>query len=265
MIKRAAGVQFNPWDHVYHYDCGDTKVKAGDHVIVRVDTGLEMAKVVSVAEVDEETLDESLKPIIRRATTEDVKRGNAQQGKRDEFLSTARGQVEKRGIAMKLVDCYFSFDGGKVTFVFTADGRVDFRELVKDLARMFQKSIRLQQVGIRDEARRMGGFGSCGREVCCKKFLGDLTSVTTEMARIQQVHSRGSDRISGVCGRLKCCLAYEAADYEKALKDYPPIDSTVKTKAGQGTVNSHNVIKETVLVKIDGGITEVPLNEVKQV
>ncbi|MFA5134493.1 MAG: regulatory iron-sulfur-containing complex subunit RicT [Patescibacteria group bacterium] len=263
MIKRAAGVQFNPWDHVYHYDCSDAKVKPGDHLIVRVDTGLEIAKVVSVAEVDDETLDEPLRQIVRRATAEDVKRGNAQQEKRDELLSKARTLVEQRGLAMKLVDCYFSFDGGRVTFVFTADGRVDFRELVKDLARAFQKSIRLQQVGIRDEARRMGGFGPCGREVCCKQFLGDLTSVTTEMARIQQVHSRGSDRISGACGRLMCCLAYEAADYEAALKDFPPIDSTVTTKLGKGTVSSYNVIKKTVMVRIDKGVTEVPLEEVR--
>ncbi|MDD5040777.1 MAG: regulatory iron-sulfur-containing complex subunit RicT, partial [Patescibacteria group bacterium] len=164
-----------------------------------------------------------------------------------------------------LVDCYFSFDGGKITFVFTADGRIDFRELVKDLARQFQKSIRRQQIGIRDEARRMGGFGPCGRQVCCKQFLKNLTSVTTDLARVQQVHSRGSDRISGACGRLMCCLSYEAEFYQTASKRFPSPGTKVSTNRGKGTVSSFNVIKETVIVATDDGIVEVPLKEIKRI
>jgi len=135
--------------------------------------------------------------------------------------------------------------------------------LVKELARTFQKSIRLQQVGIRDEARRLGGFGPCGRELCCKKFLTNLSSVSTDLARIQHVHSRGSERISGACGRLMCCLAYEADFYQEAVKRFPALESKVKTKQGNGVVVSYNALKKTVNVEIDKNIIEIPLKEVK--
>ena len=165
---------------------------------------------------------------------------------------------------MKAIDCHFSFDGGKITFAFSADKRIDFRDLVKDLTRTFQKSVRLHQIGIRDEAKRLGEFGPCGRELCCKKFLGNLGNVTTDLARIQQITHRGSDRISGVCGRLMCCLAFEAKFYNEESKDLPVIDSIVKTKHGEGRVISCNVLKKTVNVQIDDKtVMEIPAKEIK--
>lgn len=263
MTRHIIGVQFNPWDQVYHFDPGSADLRVGDYIIVRTEAGVEMGKVIQFNEVDDATLDDKLKPIVRKATREDIEKQKSLSTKRDEVLVRARELVEKHQLNMKLVDCYFSYDGGKVTLVFTADGRVDFRELVKDLARQMQKSIRLQQIGIRDEARRLGGFGACGREVCCKKFLHNLSSVTTDMARVQQVHSRGSERISGACGRLMCCLGYESDFYQEQSKKFPQQGTKVKTKQGEGTVASFNVIKETVTVAIDKGFVEAPLKEVK--
>lgn len=264
MIRRVAGIQFNPWDQVYHFSAGDLELTSGDLVVVKTPVGVDIGKVTGFTEVDESTLDEPLKHVMRRATAEDIEKAQQQNKKKAETLTAARDLVEKYRVAMKLVDCFFSFDGGKLTFIFTADGRVDFRELVKELARTFQKSIRLQQIGIRDEAKRMGGFGPCGRELCCRKFLGHLSSIPTDLARIQQVHSRGSDRISGSCGRLMCCLAYEAQFYEEAVKQFPPLESKVKTKHGNGQVTGYNVIKRTVTVNIDSNFVELPVKEVKR-
>ncbi|MFA6553839.1 MAG: regulatory iron-sulfur-containing complex subunit RicT [Patescibacteria group bacterium] len=265
MIKKAIGVQLNPWDRVTHFDGEGLQVRVGDRVIVKSDAGLEIGRAVTVMEHDEHYFTEPLRPIVRVATTDDLARVKHEESRKAEILSVARASVLQYQLEMKLVDCYFSFDGGRVTFVFTAEGRIDFRELVKDLAKKFQKSIRLQQVGIRDEAKRMGGFGPCGRELCCTKFLNNMTSVTTEYARLQQVHSRGSDRISGGCGRLMCCLSYEKDFYESELKHFPAVDSTVKTKQGTGRVTGTNVIKQTVTVLIDNTIVEVPIKDVKKV
>ncbi|MFH1207819.1 MAG: regulatory iron-sulfur-containing complex subunit RicT [Patescibacteria group bacterium] len=265
MIKRAVGVQLNPWDRVTYFDGKGLMVQVGDRVIVKIETGLEMGRAVSVMEHDEHYFKEPLQNIIRVATVDDLERVKHEESRKAEIMSVARANVLQHQLDMKLVDCYFSFDGGRVTFVFTAEGRVDFRELVKNLAKKFQKSIRLQQVGIRDEAKRMGGFGACGRELCCSKFLQNMTSVSTEYARLQQVHSRGSDRISGGCGRLMCCLAFEKDFYESETKHFPPLDSVVKTRQGVGRVTGSNVIKQTVTVLIDNSPVEMPVKEVKTV
>ncbi|MBU0597562.1 stage 0 sporulation protein [Patescibacteria group bacterium] len=264
MIKRVASILFHPWDQTYHFDVGEVKVAIRDKVVIKADSGLEFGTVVKIYEVDEATLGAPLKMIVRKATSDDLSKVKSNEERKHSFLLKARRLVKKYQLSMKLVDCFFSFDGGRITFVFTADGRVDFRDLVKDLARAFQKSIRLQQVGIRDEAKRLGGFGPCGREVCCRRFLSQLQSVPTDLARIQQVHSRGSDRISGSCGRLMCCLAFEAEFYRGAMKKFPILESKVKTKHGQGTVVSCNVLKKTVSVDINHDIIEMPLKEVKK-
>ncbi|MFA6098291.1 MAG: regulatory iron-sulfur-containing complex subunit RicT [Patescibacteria group bacterium] len=265
MIKKVASVQFQPWDQVYHFEAIDSQLKPGSQVIVKTDLGLELGRVVNIIEVEEATLDAPLKPIMRLATIDDIEKVKNYGLKKEEVLEKSRWLVKKHQLDMKVVDCFFSYDGGKITVIFTADGRVDFRELVKDLARSFQKSIRLHQVGIRDEARRMGGFGQCGRELCCRKFINQLQSVPTDYARIQQVHSRGSDRISGSCGRLMCCLAFEAEYYQKEMKNFPPLESRVKTRQGEGKVISCNVLKKTVSVAINKDIMELPLKEVKKI
>ncbi|MDP2684367.1 MAG: regulatory iron-sulfur-containing complex subunit RicT [bacterium] len=262
MIKRVAGVQFNPWDQVYHFDPQDIKLKIGDKVIVKTENAMELGDVVSVTEIDPDNLDGPMITIIRKANHDDVKKIETLTSKKKDIMSQTKTLVDQSGLDMKIVDCYFSFDGGKIIFVFTAEGRVDFRDLVKNMSRQFQKSIRLEQIGIRDEARRLGGMGACGRELCCKKFLKNLTSVSTEYARLQQVHSRGSDRISGACGRLMCCLSYELNYYKEETKKFPKINSVIKTRQGDGKVVSFNVPKGTVGVLIKDNIIEVPLKEV---
>ncbi len=263
MIKRVAGVQFNPWDQVYHFDPQDIKLKVGDKVIVKTEMAMELGDVISVSEIEPNSLDSPMITIIRKANNEDVKKITSLELKKKDIIKQAKGLVQNSGLDMKIVDCYFSFDGGKITIVFTAEGRVDFRDLVKEMSRKFQKSIRLQQVGIRDEARRLGGMGACGRELCCKKFLKNLNTVSTDYARLQQVHSRGSDRISGACGRLMCCLSYELEYYKEESKKFPNIDSIVKTRQGEGKVVSFNVPKGTVGVLTKDGVVEFPLKDIK--
>lgn len=263
MIRRVAGIQFNPWDQVYHFDPQDIKLQVGDQVIVKTESAMEIGDVVSVAEIEPDSLDGPLITIIRKANHDDIKKARSSTSKKKQIISQAKELVSQSGLDMKIVDCYFSYDGGKITFVFTAEGRVDFRDLVKDMSRCFQKSIRLQQVGIRDEAKRLGGMGACGRELCCKKFLTNLNSVSTDYARLQQVHSRGSDRISGACGRLMCCLSYELEYYKEESKKFPKINSMVKTRQGEGKVVSFNVPKGTVSVQIKDNIEEFTLKEIK--
>jgi cell fate regulator YaaT (PSP1 superfamily) len=165
---------------------------------------------------------------------------------------------------MKLIDARVGLDGSNVVIVFTADERVDFRELVKNLAKIFHRSIRMLQIGSRDEARRLGGCGICGRELCCVKFPGNIPSISTEMARVQQVSNRGSDRISGVCGRLMCCLSYEAKQYQEMLSGMPEIGSIVRTREGKGEVLEIDVMKQEVKIKTeDGKIEFVKKDEIK--
>jgi len=264
MITRVAGVQFNPWDQVYHFDPHDIKLKVGDKVVVKTESSMELGSVVSVSEIEPDSMGENLISIIRKANNDDLKKFENLGTKKKSVMAQAKALVDQSGLDMKIVDCYFSYDGGKITFVFTAEGRVDFRNLVKDMARRFQKSIRLQQVGIRDEARRLGGMGACGRELCCKKFLTNLDSVSTDYARLQQVHNRGSDRISGACGRLMCCLSYELEYYKEETKKFPKVQSMVKTRQGEGKVLSYNVPKGTVDVEIKGNVVELSLKDVKK-
>lgn len=265
MIKRAVGVQFNPWGEVFHYDAQETSLTVGDKVLIKTEANTELGTVVSFSEVDDSTLDAPLPSIIRRAEIEDLKKYERLQKKKNEILEEARKIAKQHDLPMKITDCHFSFDEGRLTLIFTADGRVDFRDLVKDLARHFQKTIRLQQIGIRDEAKRAGGFGPCGRPLCCKEFLHNLGNVTTDLAKLQFVHGRGSDRISGSCGRLMCCLSFEADFYQKEIKDFPAMESRVKTKNGEGVVISRNVLKHSVTVKVDDTISEYSLKEIKRI
>lgn len=266
MIQKIVGVQFYPWDQIYNFDAQDVNLRVGDQVLVKTELGLELGTVVSRQEQIEGLSDAPLKPILRKANASDLDKAKKNLEKKKEILSECRKLVKKYQLEMKLIDCYFSFDGGRITFNFTAPGRVDFRDLVKELTRKFQKSIRLQQVGVRDEAKRVANFGSCGRELCCKKFLKNLGNVTTDLARIQQLSQRGSERISGACGRLMCCLAFEADFYKEQVKKFPPIDSLIKIKDGTKVrVVSWNVLKKSVLVESeDKSIVEIPLSQIKK-
>lgn len=264
MIMKVAGIQFHPWGEIYHFDPKDFDLKAGDKVIVKTDLGLELGTVINLLELDRQASAEPLKIVLRPANSDDLRKLEENSKKKNEVLEKCRALIGKYNLPMKLVDCDFAFDGGKITIAFTAEERVDFRELVKDLTRTFQKSIRLEQIGIRDEARRVGDLGPCGRSLCCQRFLKDIGKVTTDLARVQQISHRGSDRLSGFCGRLMCCLAFERSFYEEESKKFPAPESIVKTRQGEGKVLSFNILKKTVNVELgDRNISEIPLDQIK--
>jgi cell fate regulator YaaT (PSP1 superfamily) len=222
----------------------------GELVVVEAEFGNDIGKVIS-----EETnpKEETRGKVLRKATARDIEANEKNEERKEEILKMSREEIKRLEIPMKLVDAKLALDGGNVVIFFTADGRVDFRDLVKSLSRIFHRSIRMQQIGSRDEARKLGGCGICGRELCCEKFPGNLPSITTDMARIQQINHRGSERISGLCGRLMCCLAYEASQYQQLLAGMPEIGSYVKVKEGKGKVVEINALREQITLLLEDG------------
>ncbi|MFA6410379.1 MAG: regulatory iron-sulfur-containing complex subunit RicT [Candidatus Buchananbacteria bacterium] len=263
-MPQIAKIQVVFWDQPYDGKAGDFKVQLGDQVIVKTDWGTDAGKVVSIQEVSDDVLVklENLVPIVRTITTQDSEMISELNSQREATLDYCKKLVEKNNLPMKIIDAHFSFDGSRLIFPFIADGRVDFRQLVKDLTHHFQKSIRLQQIGIRDEAKISGDFGSCGRTLCCKTHLKELASVTSDLADIQQISHRGSERLSGQCGRLRCCLAFEGEAYKELAKNLPPIGSPIKTPQGKGKVIGWHTLKQTVDVCLednDRTIIEFPI------
>ncbi|MBU1036593.1 stage 0 sporulation protein [Patescibacteria group bacterium] len=264
-------VQFTPWDQSYFFKPETEEgeildLQGEDKVIVKTQLGTDLATVVfrgELAELPENV--EEVKPIIRQATPEDELKVLKINKNKKELLEECRNSIKKLQLPMKLIDVHQSFDENRITFAFIADGRVDFRELVKELAHKYQKSIRLHQVGVRDEAKISGDIGSCGRPLCCRLYLNELGNVSTEMAKDQQVAHRGAERLSGSCGRLKCCLRYEQDTYEELAKKLPAIGSKFKTKQGEGIVVGWHTLKGSVDVDLgtesEVNIIEVPLNK----
>ena len=213
MIK-VIGVRFRDNGKIYYFSAGDLKVETGNHVIVETARGVEFGKVVlGNREVEEEKIVSTLKPVIRIATEEDEKIQKNNKIKSREAYEICLEKIKKHGLEMKLIDCEYTFDNNKVLFYFTADGRIDFRELVKDLASVFKTRIELRQIGVRDETKIMGGIGICGRSLCCNTFLSEFVPVSIKMAKEQNL-SLNPTKISGVCGRLMCCLKNEQDTYE---------------------------------------------------
>ncbi len=242
------------------------KLSIGDEILVESKNGLEIAFIVSNGVAEEESKKD--KPVeseekfvfIRKLSDKDRKQIENQNIEAKKYLEECKPKIIKYKLPMQLLDASLSFDDKKLTFYFTAPSRVDFRVLVSDLAHSFGKVIRLQQVGARDEARYLGGVGRCGEKICCKRFLkGNLESVTLDMAVDQNLAQMGSNRVTGVCGKLMCCLKYELDIYHKAKKTLPLIGSEVKIKEGKGTVVSHNVLKNFYTVKLEknGNLVEV--------
>lgn len=270
---KVAEIQFVPWDKKYYFSCNDILLELKDKVVVKTEMGTEIGTVVGFAELGDKKnkieIDiENIKPVLRKATASDLEKIPNKSVIADS-LEVCKQLKAKHNLSMKFVDTHFSYDGSRITFAFIADGRVDFRELVKDLTRHFGKTIRLQQIGIRDEARHMGDFGHCGRKLCCKGHLRELCSIVSDMAELQQCSHRGSDRISGVCGRLMCCLAYEQKEYEELSKKMPPLGARVNVDGKRGEVVSHHLLKQSVSVRFGdkkGGsiVTEVDLNRNKK-
>jgi cell fate regulator YaaT (PSP1 superfamily) len=240
-------VQFAPWDKAYNFYNPDFDLKTGDCVIVETELGKEFGKVVSF--LDNQKEDRDLKKILRKADYEDVSQ-LVDEKKKKETFSFCKQAIDRLKLPMKLVDVHFSFEGNKINFAFVADGRVDFRDLVRELAARFSANIRLTQIGTRDEAKAMGDCGPCGRSLCCKQFLCEFSSITSEMAETQQVVHRGSDRISGMCGRLMCCLAFEYEGYKELAGKLPPIGTKVKVNGERGVIINHHILKQTVNVRI---------------
>ena len=249
MVK-VIGVRFKRVGKVYYFLPGSISFKQGDFAIVETAKGQEYGEVVlAEKDVDENDLVAPLKKVVRRANSKDEKKIEENKTKEKEAFDTCIDKIEKHGLDMKLVDVEYTFDNSKIVFYFTADGRVDFRELVKDLAGVFRTRIELRQIGVRDEAKMLGGLGPCGRACCCSYFLGDFSPVSIKMAKEQNL-SLSPTKISGLCGRLMCCLNYEHEHYSETQRRMPRPGRTVDTPHGQGVVIDNNAITEKVRVKI---------------
>ena len=247
---RITGVRFKSNGKVYHFDKGELSPKDGSFVIVETARGLEFGEVAyGDREVKESSLILPLRPVVRLATPEDIKHNEDNKRKEDEAFKICLEKIQKHGLDMKLIEAQYSFDNSKLLFYFTSASRVDFRELVKDLAGVFKTRIELRQIGIRDEAKIMGGLGACGRPLCCSTFLSDFVQVSIKMAKEQNL-SLNSGKISGCCGRLMCCLQYEYSTYAEETAKSPPVGSTVKTADGVGVVTEMNPLAATVKVKL---------------
>lgn len=245
------GVRFRNAGKIYYFDPTNIQFSRGDGVIVETVRGVEYGKVVIAnKEVDEKEIVGQLKPVMRIATEEDKKQYENNLLKREEAMKVCREKIKKHGLDMKLIDVEFTFDNSKVIFYFESEGRVDFRNLAKDLASYFRIRIELRQIGIRDVTKIIGGLGSCGRPCCCSAHLGDFERVSIKMAKIQGL-SLNPTKISGLCGRLMCCLKYENDHYTETTRLMPKVGSEVRTPDGKGIVDSINVLLKTVKVRFE--------------
>ena len=262
------GVRFRNAGKLYYFNPCELWPTAGDAVIVETVRGMEYGEVVTgVKEVSDELITPPLKNVIRIATAEDAQHHAENVAKEKDAMAVCQKKVDEHKLQMKLVGCEYTFDNSKILFYFTSDKRVDFRVLVKDLAGVFRTRIELRQIGVRDEAKMMGGLGICGRQVCCAAFLGDFQPVSIKMAKEQNL-SLNPNKISGVCGRLMCCLKYEEDHYEATRKQMPKVGKEVITPDGNGTVIELNILKETVRVRLPKGDgyeqKDYPMQDVKR-
>ncbi len=252
------GVRFKDIGKVYYFDPQGKTAEAGQMVIVETARGLELGEcTVGNKMVEDNEIVSPLKPLIRIATDEDLRIAEQTKKKEKEAFIICNECIEKHKIDMHLVDAEYTFDGSKLMFYFTSDGRVDFRELLKELARIFRTRIDLRQIGVRDEAKMLGGIGICGRPFCCSSFLNEFQPVSIKMAKEQSL-SLNPMKISGACGRLMCCLKYEQAAYEDLSKRVPPVGSLVETPDGKGIVTEATLLKERVKVRLDRAPDQPP-------
>ena len=265
MIK-IIGVRFRNAGKIYYFDPKKLPIKKGDHVIVETARGIEYGSVVADArEVTDDQVVQPLKPVIRIANADDNARAQRNKEKEKEAFRICLEKIRKHKLEMKLIDTEYTFDNNKVLFYFTADGRIDFRELVKDLASVFKTRIELRQIGVRDETKIVGGIGICGRPLCCASYLSEFIPVSIKMAKEQNL-SLNPTKISGVCGRLMCCLKNEEETYEYLNSRLPAVNDTVTTEDGlKGEVHSVNVLRQTVKVVVEvGDEKEIREYDVKQ-
>lgn len=270
---KVAQIQFVSWDKKYNFKLGSLELKAGDKVLVETEFGQEVGEVFDFKELSDEELEkigEEIKPVLRIATGDDLSKLISEDDK-DDAMEYCRNLIKKYELPMKLVDVHFSLDRNRINFAFYSDNRVDFRTLVKDLSTHFKGIIRLTQIGSRDEAKVTGDFGHCGRGLCCKGFMKDFFSIGSEMADAQQVAHRGSERVSGMCGKLMCCLSYEYEGYVELSKNLPPVGTKVNVDGRRGEVVGHHILKQSVDVLFRGEkegeqsvVVEVDINRHKK-
>ena len=247
------GVRFKSVGKIYYFAPNGIQFKKGDFAIVETVRGTEIGEVMLENRgVEEERVVSPLKPVLRKATDDDFKKVEEIKKKEKRAFDTCLEKIRQHNLSMNLVDVEYTFDENKILFYFTADGRVDFRELVKSLASVFKTRIELRQIGVRDEAKMLGGIGVCGRPICCNSFLGEFQPVSIKMAKEQNL-SLNPTKISGTCGRLMCCLKYEQSTYEEMLRFVPRVDAVVDTPDGRGTVIENNVLAGLVKVRIERG------------
>ena len=267
-MTKIIGVRFRTAGKVYYFDPKNMEIKRGQHVIVETARGTEYGLVVvGTREISKEEVVQPLKPVLRVATVEDDEHAKRNREKEREAMAICHQKILKHNLDMKLIDAEYTFDNNKLLFYFTADGRIDFRELVKDLAVIFKMRIELRQIGVRDETKILGGVGICGRPLCCHTYLSEFAPVSIKMAKEQNL-SLNPTKISGVCGRLMCCLKNEEDTYEYLNSRLPEIGDTVTLPdGGKGEVHSMNVLRQTVkvLIEVDDGkeMNEYPVSELK--
>ena len=250
-VTEVISIKFRGRGKTYYFDPAGVTARTGDTLVVETSKGMELGECVKGNHmVGDGDCVQPLRPVVRRATPDDLRIAELNRKREKEALGICRELIEKHKLEMKLVDVECSFEGNKILFFFTADGRVDFRELVKDLAGVFRTRIELRQIGVRDEAKMLGGLGICGRPFCCHQFLDDFQPVSTKMAKTQSM-SLNPVKISGTCGRLMCCLRYEQEAYEDLLKTAPKNESFVDTPDGRGTVTEVNLLRQCVKVRME--------------
>ena len=250
-MKEVVGIKFKKPGKIYFFDPAGLKLNLQDMVIADTANGEEFAKIAMANKLmPDEKIIEPLRKVIRLANKKDIKQNEENKAKEREAFNIAIEKIKKHKLPMKLIDVEYKFDRTKILFYFTADGRIDFRELVKDLAAIFKTRIELRQIGVRDEVRRMGGNGICGRELCCCSFLNNFDAVSIKMAKEQNM-SLNPSKISGLCGRLMCCLKYDQEAYEDKLQRLPKVGSIVGTLDGEGVVDNVEILKENVRVKFE--------------
>ena len=248
-MTKVIGVRFRTAGKIYFFSPGEFEIKQGDHVIVETARGIEYGRVVSAPkEVDDDSVIQPLKSVIRIATEQDEKTVEKNRQKEKEAFKICQEKIRKHGLDMKLIEAEYTFDNNKVLFYFTADGRIDFRELVKDLAAVFRTRIELRQIGVRDETKIRGGIGICGRPLCCSTYLTEFAAVSIKMAKEQNLNLN-SQKISGCCGRLLCCLDYEYEVYYELNKGLPPQGTEITAGNMKCFVESVDTLKESIRIK----------------
>lgn len=264
-MPEVVGVRFKRAGKVYYFDPVGLSLNCDDMVIVETSRGVEAGRVViGPKQVLESELNEPLKPVLRRAEPQDLKQMQAYRDREQAAFQKCQQRIAAHGLPMKLVGAEYNFDGSRLTFYFTAEGRVDFRELVKDLASTFRTRIELRQIGVRDQAKMLGGLGRCGRALCCAAFLSDFNSVSIKMAKEQDLPLNPM-KISGLCGRLLCCLGFENEYYCAQKRELPQVGELVDTAHGEALVTGTSVLAGTVTLRLtDGSVLQVPAAEVRR-